>query len=157
MRTLTFAVCLIALAGVGCGGSSSGGSDAEAGAGAAGKAGTGGAAGAAGKAGAAGAPGAGGGGGSAGNVTFSCYETGELCTQILVLPSEVSAEQTTCAGSLESGTSGTGCPTAGLLGCCLPPATDPSHEEQCFYDASSLSIDMQLCSGMAGHTWSTTM
>lgn len=143
MRTLTFAVCLMALAGVGCGGSSSGGSDAEAGAGAAGAGGAAGAAGA--------------GGSSAGNVTFSCYETGELCTQILVLPSEVSAEQTACAGALESGTSGTGCPTAGLLGCCLPPATDPSHEEQCFYDASSLSIEMQLCSGMAGHTWSTTM
>jgi hypothetical protein len=130
MRTLTFSVCLIALAGIGCG-SSSGGSDAK--------------------------TGAGGGGGSAGSVTFSCYETGELCTQILVLPSEVSAEQTTCAGPLEGGTSGTGCPTAGLLGCCLPPATDPSHEEQCFYDASSLSIDMQLCTGMAGHTWSTSM
>jgi hypothetical protein len=95
--------------------------------------------------------------GSSGAVTFSCYETGELCTQILVQPSGVAAEQQTCAGPLEDGVSGTGCPTAGLLGCCQSPATDPSHEEQCYYDAASLTIAMQLCASMTGHTWSSTI
>ncbi len=149
MRRVTHAVPLlalvVALAGNGCGSSSTGGDGGGSGSGGSAAGGTGGG-------------GTGGsGGGSSGAVTFSCYETGELCTQILVQPSGVAAEQQTCAGPLEDGVSGTGCPTAGLLGCCQSPATDPSHEEQCTYDASSLTIAMQLCANMTGHIWSSTI
>lgn len=136
---LSLAALLAAMAGGGCGSSSSGGSDAGTGAGGKGTAGGGGSAG-------------GTGGGSAGAVTFSCYVPNELCTQLLVQPSGVGAEQQQCT-NLQSGTSGTGCPTAGLLGCCQPKASDASHEEQCYYDATEVSIAMGLCQT----TWTTTM
>jgi hypothetical protein len=150
-RTFAFALSLAALfaafAGGGCGGSSPSGPDAAAGAG--GTA-AGGAPGSAGSTGTAGTTGAG--GAAAGAVTFSCYVPNSLCTQLLVQPSGVAAEQTQCT-NLQSGTSGTGCPTAGIIGCCQPKAGDASHEEQCYYDATEASLEMGLCKT----TWTTTL
>jgi hypothetical protein len=142
MRRVTLVVSLlalvVALAGDGCGSSAPGG---DGGAGSGGPGGGG-----------AGA----GGSGTAGAVTFSCTVAGSLCTELLVPPSGVAAENQQCT-TLQNGTSGTGCPTAGLVGCCLPSASDPSHQETCYYDASSATLDMQLCGAMTGHSWSTTM
>jgi hypothetical protein len=142
---LWLVVLVAAMASSECGSSSPGGSDAGTGAGGKGAAGGGASAGSNGSAG-------GTGGGSAGAVTFSCYVPNELCTQLLVQSSGVSAEQQQCT-SLQSGTSGNGCPTAGLLGCCQPKASDASHEEQCYYDAATVSVAMGLCQT----TWTTTM
>lgn len=142
---LSLAVLIAAMVSGGCGSSSPGGTDAGTGSGGTGTTGEGGSGGKAGGTG-------GTGGGSAGAVTFSCYVPNELCTELLVQPSGVSAEQQQCT-NLQSGTSGTGCPTAGLLGCCQPKASDASHEEQCYYDASEVSVAMGLCMT----TWTTTM
>jgi hypothetical protein len=48
-----------------------------------------------------------------------------------------------------------GCATAGIVGCCLPNPSDPSHEEQCYYSAAAASIGQAICK--SPHTWSTTM
>jgi hypothetical protein len=96
------------------------------------------------------------GSGGGGDGTFSCTETANnLCTQLLVPSSGVSAEMQTCK-TIEMGTSGTGCSTTGLVGCCKPSSSDPSQEEQCYYSASDESVYMNLCS-MMGRTWSTSI
>jgi hypothetical protein len=91
-----------------------------------------------------------------GTMLYSCTQAAAgFCTQ-LIIPSSgstLSTEQATCAN--EGGTSGTGCSTVGIAGCCLPKAGDASKEEQCFYDADQISIDMLECT--SGHAWSTTM
>ncbi len=85
-------------------------------------------------------------------VTFSCYVSGEFCSQLQVQPAGVASAQQDCA-NLQNGASGTGCPTAGLLGCCQPNASDSTHEEQCYYDPAELSAAMSTCQT----TWTTTM
>lgn len=142
---LSLIALVVAMASSGCGGSSPGGTDAGTGMGGKAAAGEGGRAGSNGSAG-------GSGGGAVGAVTFSCNVPNEFCTQLLVQSSGVSAEQQQCT-SLQSGTSGTGCPTDGLLGCCQPKAGDASHEEQCYYDAAEVSVAMGLCQT----TWTTSM
>jgi hypothetical protein len=106
----------------------------------------------------------GGGGGAAGSggadgsgtdtTTASCTVAASgLCTQILVPSSSVSEENTQCT-TIQKGTTGTGCSTTGLLGCCKEPS-GASQETQCYYLAQNLSIDKSLCSTMKG-TWSAT-
>lgn len=110
--------------------------------------------------GAAGAGGSGGAGGSSGVGTemFSCtLSDGSLCTQLIIPSTSAarSAEQSTCT-TQENGTSGMGCATTGIVGCCLPKASNPSKEEQCVYTAMEASVVMGLCTSK-GQTWSTTM
>jgi hypothetical protein len=102
--------------------------------------------------------GSGGGGGSAGSgqgsATVSCtVASASLCTQILVPSSSVSSENSECT-SIQMGTTGTGCSTTGLVGCCKEMA-GASQETQCYYSAADESVDKSLCSTMKG-TWSPT-
>jgi hypothetical protein len=93
-----------------------------------------------------------------GTVTFSCTVTGAaLCTQLLIPATgpTLGQEQQQCT-QLQNGTSGTGCATTGLVGCCLPRANNPSKEEQCYYSATEAMTGMTLCTTM-NRTWSTTM
>ena len=95
------------------------------------------------------------GSGGGGMVTFSCNATAaNLCTQLLVPSSEVSSESSSCMQS-EMGTPGTGCPSAGLVGCCKYPNNSAS-EEQCYYSATVAMAGMSSCTSMKG-TWSTTL
>ncbi len=95
------------------------------------------------------------GGSGSGAVTFSCNAAAaNLCTQLLVPSSEVSSESSTCMTS-EMGTPGTGCPTAGLVGCCKF-ANNSADEEQCYYSATAAMSGMSVCTSMKG-TWGTTL
>ena len=143
---LSLAALFAATAGGGCGGSSSGGPDGGAGSGGTGMGGAGGAAGSGGSGGA-----GGGGAGTSGTVMYSCLGADEICTQMLVQPSDVSANRQECTNH-QGGTVGTGCPTAGLVGCCQASASDPSRAESCFYNATEASAAMGLCTT----TWVTT-
>jgi hypothetical protein len=96
-------------------------------------------------------------GNGSGSETYSCTIASQsLCTQLLVPTSgsTLATEQQQCTND-EQGTNGTGCASAGLVGCCKPLATDPSKEEQCFYSASAASIGQTTCS-LGNKTWSTT-
>jgi len=98
--------------------------------------------------------GSGSGGSGNGSVTFSCNATtAGLCTQIVVPPSEVSQETSTCT-STEMGTPGTGCPSANVIGCCKL-STGEADEEQCYYTATAAEAGKSVCTGSS--TWSTTM
>ena len=76
-----------------------------------------------------------------------------MCVELLVPTSGVAAETSTCTGT-QKGTPGTGCPTAGLVGCCKS-TSNPSNEEDCYYGAMEASVGMSICKGT--HVWSTTM
>jgi hypothetical protein len=95
------------------------------------------------------------GGSGSGTVTFSCNASmAALCTQLLVPAAEVSSESSSCTQS-EMGTPGTGCPSAGLVGCCKYTG-DNADEEQCYYNATVAQSGMGSCTSMMG-IWSTTM
>ena len=111
-----------------------------------------------GAAGAAGAAGGAGGSSGGGTEIFSCtLSDGSLCTQLIIpsTGSTLSTEQSQCT-TIQNGTSGMGCATTGIVGCCLPKAGDASKEEQCAYTANEASVVMGLCTNK-GQTWSTTM
>lgn len=139
---LGLAALLAATANGGCGNSSSGGPDGSAGSGGTGTGGAGGAA---------ASGGSGGAGGAAATVMYSCLGANEICTQMLVPASEVSTMQQDCMNH-QGGTVGTGCPTAGLVGCCQAAASDPTRAESCFYNGGEASLAMGLCTT----TWVTT-
>jgi hypothetical protein len=82
---------------------------------------------------------------------FSCYAASQIRTQMLVQPSDLSAKQQECTNH-QGGLTGTGCPDAGLVGCCQPAASDATRAESCFYNASEASAAMGLCTT----TWATT-
>jgi hypothetical protein len=105
-----------------------------------------------------GADASGGTSGGAGTEVYSCtLSDGSLCTQLIIqsTATALSAEKAQCT-DLQSGTSGTGCATTGIVGCCLPKAGDASKNEQCVYTTAEASIVMGLCTNK-GQTWSTTM
>jgi hypothetical protein len=135
MRSVTFgALAAVVIAAFGCSGSSGGG---------------GGSAGTSGSAGAGGSAGTG-----SGSETVSCTVAASgLCTQELVPTSSVAGENSQCT-SLQMGTTGTGCSTTGLIGCCKEAAGE-SQETQCYYIAANESTDKSLCTTMKG-TWSAT-
>jgi hypothetical protein len=90
-------------------------------------------------------------------MTFSCTmaASGE-CNQLLIPSSgpTLTTEQSNCKET--GGTSGTGCSTSGIVGCCQPLSSDASHSEQCYYQAAAeVSIYQAACTH-TGHTWSTT-
>jgi hypothetical protein len=102
--------------------------------------------------------GAGGTSGGAGTEVYSCtLSDGSLCTQLIIqsTATALNAEQSQCT-TLQGGTSGKGCATTGIVGCCLPKASDASKNEQCVYTTAEASIVMGLCTNK-GQTWSTTM
>lgn len=103
------------------------------------------------------AGGAGGSGGGGTEISSCTLSDGSLCTQLIIPATSAarSEEQSTCT-TKENGTSGMGCATTGIVGCCLPKASDPSKEEQCVYTAMEASVVMGLCTSK-GQTWSTTM
>ena len=105
-----------------------------------------------------GAAGGAGGASGVGTEISSCtLSDGSLCTQLIIpsTSSARSAEQSQCT-MIQNGTSGMGCATTGIVGCCLPKASNPSKEEQCVYTAMEASVVMGLCTSK-GQTWSTTM
>jgi hypothetical protein len=96
-----------------------------------------------------------GGGTATGVATFSCNVTStEICTQITVPEAEVAAETATCT-SIEAGTPGTACPTAGVVGCCVKPIT-VGTEDECYYNATLIATYKSLCTSEGG-TWSSTV
>lgn len=104
-----------------------------------------------------GGTGSGGNAGPPGAELFSCTITASgSCTQLLIpsTGSTLSTEQQTCT-TTQNGTSGKGCATAGLIGCCLPKPSDPSQEEQCYYSADAASVGQAICT--SPHIWSTGM
>jgi hypothetical protein len=100
--------------------------------------------------------GSGGGGspdGSSGGVIMSCSLPGDLCTQVVALPSEQAGEEQQCAKQGGAGGATTfavaPCPTAGSFGCCTDPA---AAEMQCAYNQDQASVLQGLCNN--GKIWS---
>src|ERR1700690_1420123 len=151
MRRTSVFLSFLVIAVAACGSSGGGGTD-----GGAGSSGSGGSSGSAGKGGAAGGAAAGS-TGQSGAELFSCTVTASsLCTQLLIpsTGSTLSTEQQT-GTTTESGTSGMGCASAGVVGCCLPKTSGPSKEEECYYSAATAAIGQGICT--SPHTWSTAM
>ena len=95
--------------------------------------------------------GSGTGGSDAGGVKVSCVTTQGLeCTQEIVSPGAVSSFDTQCM-TASQGMPGTGCPTAGLTGCC----TDPDQTKECTYSPAIALTVMQQC--VSPSTWATSL
>jgi hypothetical protein len=74
------------------------------------------------------------------------------CTGYTGPASEASTYQQACMS--EGGTSGTGCPTASLVGCCKTTAGTVTSEA-CYYDAQTGNAAMMGCTGTS-EMWSTS-